>query len=233
MNPIPHKVLLPVIHAQSLTQVLKNCEIAIESKCDGVFVINHETQNGDRELKYNDLISIVDQVAKHFPDLWIGVNCLDLTSAEVFQHLSPAVKGVWVDNGEIDEQVEVQPAAEAILSAKKKSGWDGLYFGGVAFKYQRPVSDSAKAAVIAQHFIDVVTTSGPGTAESASIDKIQGMKQAIEPAPLAIASGITPDNVQDYLPWIDYFLVATGISDDFYNLNREKTSHLAKIVHAF
>ena len=227
------KKLFPVIHGLNLAQALKNCEIAIAAGCDGAFLINHENKEGVRELNFLELLTLHQQVAARFPDFWLGVNLLDLPAAEVFQHLSPQVAGVWVDNGEIDERLEHQLAAENILNAKMASRWDGLYFGGVAFKYQRPVAFSGMAAAIAQNYIDVVTTSGPGTGESASVEKIRSMKEAIAPNPLAIASGITPENVRDYLPWVDYFLVATGISRDFYNLDPVKTARLAEIIHVF
>ena len=54
--------------------------------------------------------------------------------------------------------------------ASAGSGGDAalLYFGGVAFKYQRPVDDLAEATTKASRFIDVVTTSGAGTGHAAS-----------------------------------------------------------------
>lgn len=227
------KALFPVIHAQSLAQVIKNCTIAIEAGCDGAFLINHKNDSGVRDLSFTQLLEFHQIAANEFPDFWLGVNCLDLTAVDVFQHLNPAVKGVWVDNGEIDERLNSQLAAEKIYQAKERSGWNGLYFGGVAFKYQRPVENCALAATIAQTYMDVVTTSGAGTGKAAGVDKIREMKQAIAPKPLAIASGITPKNGTAFLPWVDYFLVATGISTDFYNLDPQKTKQLADLIHAF
>ena len=230
---MPKKYLFPVIHVLNLEQAAENCQVAIDSGCDGAFLINHESETGIREITFFELLIIHQQMANLFPDFWLGVNCLDLPAAEVFQHLSSNVAGVWVDNAEVDERLEHQLAAENILTAKAQSRWSGLYFGGVAFKYQRPVVYSGLAAAIAKNYVDVVTTSGAATGESASVEKIRDMKQAIAPTPLAIASGITAANVPDYLPWVDYFLVATGISRDFYTLDSQKTKQLAQIIHNF
>jgi len=41
----------------------------------------------------------------------------------------------------IRETEDDQPEADAVLAAIRETGWPGLYFGGVAFKYQRPVDD--------------------------------------------------------------------------------------------
>lgn len=108
-----------------------------------------------------------------------------------------------------------------------------MWFGGVAFKYQRPVSDLEAACRIAAQYIDVVTTSGPGTGRAADVEKIQRMKQALGDSPLAIASGITPDNVEDYLPHADYFLVATGISRSFTELDANRVHDLVAVVRAW
>jgi protein-tyrosine-phosphatase len=100
----------------------------------------------------------------------------------------------------------------------------------VAFKYQRRVDDLAAAARTATRYMDVVTTSGPGTGLKAHRDKIAEMKNAIGGFPLGIASGITPENVVDYLDVADCFLVATGISDTFSELNPGRVRELVANV---
>jgi len=78
--------------------------------------------------------------------------------------------------------------------------------------------------------MDVVTTSGPGTGEAASVSKIRAMKAALGDFPLAIASGITPENVGPYLGVADCFLVATGISADFSDFDPLRIRALMQIV---
>lgn len=51
--------------------------------------------------------------------------------------------------------------------------------------------------------------------------------------PIAIASGITPENVVEYLPFVDAYLVSTGISADFYNFDFKKTQELSDIIHEY
>ena len=225
------KFLYPVIHVLNLEQALRNSKIAFDAGCDGVFLINHKLEDGTRPITYTDLLAIHAVVATAFPNWPVGINLLDLPTADVFQHLNPNVKMVWADNGEIDEAATKQPAAQAITQAREKSGWQGTYFGGVAFKYQRPVSDWSRAAAIGANHIDVVTTSGSATGQSAAVEKIKSMKQAIGEKPLALASGITAENVEQFIPWADIFLVATGISKSFYELDIEKVHRLADIVH--
>ena len=205
-------VILPVIHVEDESQALRNVQLAFEAGSDGVFLINHAVSS-------ESLLQIHSVVVEHFPDTWIGVNCLGNQPDDIFRMISEQVSGVWVDNAMIDEVSEQQPAAQGVLDTRKTSNCHALYFGGVAFKYQRHVDDLAKASVRATDFMDVVTTSGPGTGQAAHIDKIRVMKKALNEFPLAIASGITPENIEDYLPYSDCYLVATGISKSFTQLN--------------
>jgi hypothetical protein len=123
-----------------------------------------------------------------------------------------------------------QTSTDIIRDRRKASGWQGLYFGGVAFKYQRPVHDLARAAGLASKYMDVITTSGPGTGQASSRAKIRAMKEALGDFPLAIASGITPANVHDYLDVADCFLVATGISKSFTELDSTLVKRLAHAI---
>ena len=59
------------------------------------------------------------------------------------------------------------------------------------------------------------------------------MKQAIGDFPLAIASGITPENVKDYLEVADCFLVATGISNSFSELSPVRVRELVRNIRLF
>ena len=219
-NIFPERhIVLPVIHVECQEQALRNAKIARDANVDGVFLINHG-------MPYTELLSIHSAVVAEHSDWWIGVNCLDLSPIDVFGCIDDTVKGVWVDNAMIDENAVVQPKAERVLEARKKTGWPGLYFGGVAFKYQRPVDDLERAATKAARYMDVVTTSGPGTGCAALPEKTTVMKRALGDHPLAIASGITPENVGDYLDSADCFLVATGISKSFEELDAERVNAL-------
>lgn len=219
------RVVLPVIHAATVDQVLRNAGIARRAGADGVFLINHAISGAE-------LLTIHAAVREAFPGWWIGVNRLGVGPVNLFQGLPGGVTGVWADNARIQERQDAQPEADLILHARATSGWQGLFFGGVAFKYQRHVDDLQAAARIARNYMDVVTTSGPGTGQPAHVEKIRVMKQALGDFPLAIASGITPENVLDYLPWADCFLVATGISRDIEELDPDRVDILVQKVRS-
>lgn len=199
------QVVLPVIHVENTQQALKNAAIAKNAGADGVFLISM------RGMWSYDLLQIQRVVKKEFPTWWVGVNLLGEYTANIFSKLDENVSGLWADNARINEQTEDQIEAEEINLARESSRWKGLYFGGVAIKYQRQVSDLSLAAKIASRYLDVITTSGPGTGLAADYEKIATIKASVGDFPVAIASGITPENVAIYRDVADCYLVATSL----------------------
>ncbi len=220
-------VVLAVIHVAGQEQTLRNAHLAREAGADGCFLISHGMVTDD------ELIGIHDDVTAAVPGWWVGVNCLSLTVPQVFARVGNRVAGVWVDDALVDETQAGQPAAEGVLEVQRRHGWRGLYFGGVAFKYQRPVKDAGRAAAAAAGYMDVVTTSGPGTGRAAAPEKVRAMKQALGDAPLALASGVSPENVTDYLGCADCFLVSSGVSYTFEDLDPARLRDLVRVVRAW
>jgi predicted TIM-barrel enzyme len=229
--------VLPVIHVRDRDQALENAQIAAEAGADGVFLISHGSHEPlvlarlGREVKRMTYSTMP----------WVGINFLGLEPVDAIEMLPTGIDGLWVDNAGIDEHAENQYIADEIEKVRQQEmalrsfSTRMEYFGGVAFKYQRPVrlgGDLKKAAEIARNYMDVVTTSGEGTGKAADLDKIREMREGLGPdARLGIASGITPENVELYLPYVNDFLVATGINKDFFNFDPNKLRELVKKVH--
>ncbi|MFT5114376.1 MAG: adenine phosphoribosyltransferase [Parasphingorhabdus sp.] len=216
-------VVLPVIHVLDNSQVEKNVAIALQEGAAGVFLINHD-------FSVEEFLPIIRHVRSCFPSLWLGVNFLAVTGKDAFPVLAELkaegcfVDGYWADDACIDESsdAENQTAAQDILDCKSQVGWDGIYFGGTAFKKQRPVkpSEYQRSASIAASFMDVVTTSGQATGSAAEKTKVEDFYNGVGNAALALASGVTPENIDQYAAFADVVLVATGINyaNDFYNI---------------
>lgn len=200
-----NQVVLPVIHVENVKQALWNAETAKKAGADGVFLISM------RGMRSEDLLEIHLEVKKQLPAWWIGVNLLGEPTARAFGKIDNNVSGLWADNAHINEWSKEQIDADSIQSAKEKSEWKGLYFGGVAFKYQRHVDNLALAARIATQYMDVITTSGEGTGSAPGYEKIAAMRASVGNFPIAIASGISPENAANYRDVANCYLVATSL----------------------
>ncbi len=232
----PGPVVTPVIHVLDRAQTLRNAAHAVRQGAPGIFLINHD-------FPVDDFLPILRSVRAACPDLWIGVNFLAQSGRVAFPILGQLaaenceIDAYWADDACMDERMSNQAEAEAIAAIRAASGWRGLYFGGVAFKKQRPVDPSQHehSARIALPFMDVVTTSGVATGHATDLTKIRDFRRGLGSAPLAIASGITPDNAAAYATDVDCFLVATGINapGDFYNIDPARLAALLDLSREF
>ena len=234
-SPIGKVAVFPVIHVLTTEQTVHNVAIAIEEKCSGVFLINHD-------FEVEKFLPIIREVRAQFPDVWMGINFLAVTGKDAFPILAELesngyrIDGYWADDARIDESVGIDEQTEAaeILDVKRICGWDGLYFGGTAFKKQREVkkADFARSAQIAKHWMDVVMTSGSATGIETGTDKARVFRDSLGSSTLGLASGITPENIDNYADLIDTCLVATGINldGDFYNIDRNRLKNLLERV---
>lgn len=220
------KVFLAVVHVEDEAQALRNVSIARNYGAHGVFLINHS-------INYHELYRIYRCVRRAHPTYWIGLNPLDLDPAAALAITPDDVSGLWFDHGGVDVNSD-DPAcvARELQNLRDASSWRGVYFGGVAFKYQPQGGDPATEARLAAPHMDVVTTSGNATKSPPSIAKIASMRAAIGQKPLAIASGMTPENVGVFLDYADCVLVATGVSFSHTEFNPERLRALADIVRA-
>ncbi len=225
------RVLLPVVHPVGQREALASVRVAVEAGCKGVFLI-------DQGMTADQVLALVMVVRREHPALWVGLNLLGRSPAEVLRlgldACAGRLDGIWSDNAGIDgDGAAPAGAAVAFRDARRERAWTGLYFGGVAFKYQRPVAPERLAAVAATAvgYMDVVCTSGPGTGKAAEVGKVAAMRNGMGAAPaLALASGIDEGNVRDYLPYVDAYLVGTGIEHEFGVLDPARVARLQAVL---
>lgn len=131
----------------------------------------------------------------------------------------------WVDGISVQTNA-VRPAGEYTT------------FGGLAFKGQYDPPE-----IVERHLRDyaadphprfVVTTSGPRTGEPPTTQKIDWFRSLMpEDARLAIASGMTVDNLPVFLPLATDFFVGTALEDHNLRVDPDKVRAMVALFHAF
>lgn len=221
------KKFTPVIHVHTLEQTIKNIDICINANVYGVFLINHR-------INFKKFNEIIKSVREKYPNLWIGVNVLGDQdfgeSPSLVLPSLPEIQGYWIDNPRLIEGQETQDLTVSLKDTLKFHHPKALLFGGVAFKYQVQPNNLEEMTSLATNYIDIITTTGDRTGSPADVIKIRRMYKASNGHPMAIASGIDINNVKEYLPLIDWFLVATQISYDHENLNPTLVSQMSEII---
>lgn len=211
--------IIPVIHHLNKLTTHSEIQKAIDCKADGVFLISHH--GGDREL-----LSIAIDAQQNNPTFRFGINML---SSSPLDAVALAAKGgiqmVWGDDVGVDSSglnalgLEIATLHEALQEEVPAITVE--IFAGVAFKYRIYELQPAEAARQAFKAGFIPTTSGIATGMAPDLGKIVAMSNATNGV-LAVASGITPENVAQYAPYLSHILVATGIAIDEYTMDSEK-----------
>lgn len=214
-------LVYPVIHYSTLEKTLANAAIAADAGANGVFLIHHRGQD---EL----LEPAAHECKRRYPALAVGINHLSLSAGESLRrNLAAGLDMTWVDNAGLHTSapLEMSHALRDVLAAHPSH----LFFGAAAFKHQRPERDLEEAARRGIAAGMIPCTSGEATGIAADRQKVVAMSAAAG-GRLAIASGITPENVHEYIPAVSHILVATGISSDFFDFDYERLARLMGVV---
>lgn len=226
---IDMKLVLPVIHHIEKDTTWEQAEIAYKCGADGVFLISH----------YNEDI-VLGPIAKeinsenwknHYGDKFkIGLNLLHTQALDSFDTVvSYGLDALWLDNAGISSG-GVSSLGNSLLQRNKNKSIE--IFASVAFKYQAHEALPGVAAKIAQEHGFIPTTSGSGTGSAPSLEKIALMSKATN-GQLGVASGMTVDNISEFIPYLSHILVATGVSIDEHRFNPKLLKEFVDICHSF
>lgn len=196
--------IIPVIHVEDLEQTCASIDICRSLDINKVFLISHGT------LDYNGLINLAREIKVQYPKLWIGINLLDINANQAISLNLNFIDALWID-GSI-----------SVDDYKLFRKFKGLHFGGLAFKYQRQPDNLEEACKVATITTDVATTSGSGTGQAPTTVKINNIRTHLGTHPMAIASGVSIDNIESYVGIVEYLLVASSITDNNEIINFEK-----------
>lgn len=183
--------IIPVIHMINEKQVSQNVETCLKCNIKKIFIINHV-------VTIEDLKRCAINVKNKHPNLWVGINMLGSPVQESL-NLDINIDALW-----IDETIENDHS--------KQRQFKGMVFGGLAFKYQPQPKDLKESCLNVIKNTDVATTSGEGTGKAANINKIKLIRSFLGNHPMAIASGVSIENIHLYKDIVDYLLVASSIT---------------------
>lgn len=238
--------LIVALHPKSVAHALEGAQIAIENGAHGIAVVTHSID----PMTWFDCI---EKIKERYPYHVAILNILDWESKTIFQVLGwvpkiPIPDGIWTDRAGIPgvDKNAYEYEVNDILKLQETMSRKGLYFGWVAFKHQKILSPEEYPFAVqqAKKYLDIITTSWPATGQSADVEKVKKIKSLAWNHPVGLASGITPDNIHEYLPYTDISIVATGISKDYYdldsgltkdffNLDPTRVAQLAKIIEQY
>lgn len=218
------KNVLPVIHYCDNDNTWMQAEIAYKSGANGVFLISHSAEDS--------LLAPLAQKIKQ--ENWqingvpfkIGLNLLSTAALEAFDTVRDyQLDALWLDYAGVNSS-GLSSLAEKLLVKMKDSPHIDV-FASVAFKYQATEDFPAQAALVAKNNGFIPTTSGTKTGVAPTVEKIRSMSEATGGI-LAVASGMTVENVSQYAPYLSHILVSTGISSSEFEFDENALKELIK-----
>lgn len=212
----------PVIHLCDDVQGTHEAGKAFDAGADGVFFIHHASDDAM-------VVRVASAAKQRYPDWYVGINLLSLGCIPAFEKAIDAnLDAIWADSvGVTSEGLDAR--ANALRALHTVHPFIDI-FAGVAFKYQPHDQNPSKTVYSLSDLGWIPCTSGKATGSAAEIEKVSKLANASSIG-LALASGVTLDNVEEYLPYVSHFFVASSISTDDYTLNFERMSIMAGNIH--
>lgn len=214
--------VFPVIHHLNDQLTLDQAAIAYDAGAHGVFLISHYNQD-------SDLLPLA-YILKRRHKFKVGINFLSNSVLYAAQCASEdCLDMIWGDKCGVSSLGLDETGIKLQEWSKANPTID--VFASVAFKYQKAEPNPALAAVNALQAGFIPTTSGSGTGCAPTTSKIENMSGATNGV-LAIASGMTVENVDAFKPYLSHILVATGVSIDDHNFDAAKLKDFIQKVKA-
>ena len=224
------KIVLPVIHHIDKDTTWEQAEIAYKCGADGIFLISHFNEDLDLPPIAKE-ISQENWKTPSGKEFKLGLNLLNthhLNSFDIVKDYD--LDYLWLDHAGINSSGISESGKILVQKYSQHPKID--IFASVAFKYQATDPNPPLAAQIADSFGFIATTSGAGTGSAPSVDKIQSMNVTAS-GRLAVASGMTVENIKNFIPYLSHILVATGVSIDEHRFNNKKLKQFIDICHNY
>lgn len=225
LKPLPGA---PLYEGMSVDDIAKNAvgkaKLLVENGVDGLVIENF----GDKEFLKKvgpEVVAAMTYCAKEIRntvDVPIGMCVLQ---ADIIASLAicKAVGAKFIRAGYYTEVAVndlgfMEGCAGEALRYRKNLGLDTKIFVDIHVKHsyplmQRPIEDSAEDAV-ERGLADAITITGNRTGGQTNIKDVISVRNAMPDVPLIVGSGVTIDNVDLYLDYVNALIVATSFNVD-------------------
>lgn len=166
-------------------------------------------------------MSLITRRVMHHCNIPIGINVLrnDACSALAIAYCAGAsfIRVNILTGAMVTDSGVIEAAAPKLLPYRKLIGAENVkIFADVMVKHAYPMGVPLKIEDIAKEtyhrgLADGLIISGVATGSSADLKDVEKVKKALPDVPLLIGSGITSENINDYLEIADGAIVATSI----------------------
>ncbi len=137
----------------------------------------------------------------------------------------------------VTDQGLIEGQAAETLRYRQHIGSNARIMADVAVKHAAPLGqfnleDMAKDTAY-RGLADALIVSGAGTGQPAALETVRRVRQAVPDRPLFLGSGVTAENIRQYMPWINGVIVGTSLKKDGQTTQPIDPQRLRNFVDAF
>lgn len=225
LPPLPGAPLYDGMSVKDIAGIgKKKAKLLVDNGVDGLIIENF----GDKEFLKTvppEVVAAMTFAAKEIRDaveVPIGMCVLqaDLIAALA---ISKAVDAEFIRAGyytevAINDLGFMEGCAGEVLRYRKSLDLDTKIFVDVHVKHSyplmlRPIEESAEDAV-ERGLADAITITGRKTGGETDIKDIVRVREALKDVPLIVGSGVSIDNVEQYLDYVNAIIIATSFNVD-------------------
>ncbi len=198
---------------------LADADAAVKGGADLMILINSRCEMPLYER-------VIAAVREKYPDFPMGISALaygpdNLSEgyrlAEKFKAQMVWLETVPKERIEYEDDDGSYKAAEVITpdaATEEHRNYPAAFLtGGVHMKYTRPLDGYSfdEAMKRALGLVDGINITGPATGVLADVKRVRRARELAGAFPLGLASGVSEENIESVLPYIDYAIVGTSL----------------------
>jgi len=231
--------------SQIIEEALKEADIYSKAGIDAIMIENMHDRPYLKESVGHEISTIMSLIAyqiKQRTELPVGIQILAGANKEALAGANTANADFIRAEGYVfahtaDEGI-IEAQSGSLLRYRKQISADHIaIFTDIKKKHSShaitqdiSLQETAKAA---QFFLsDGVIITGNSTGEAPSIAELESIKDILD-IPVILGSGITKENVTDYLPLCDAMIIGSYFKEEGYwenNLSYDRISHFMDVV---
>ncbi|NMC58507.1 MAG: BtpA/SgcQ family protein [Candidatus Methanofastidiosa archaeon] len=247
LPPLPGAPMYTGMSVKKITEkAVSIAKLLVENGVNGLVIENF----GDKEFQKRvgpEVIAALSVISKEVKDVVKVPIGLCVLQADVFAALAISkaidaefIRAAYFTEVAINDLGFMEGCAGEALRYRKYIESKTKIFVDVHVKHsyplmQRPIEESAEDAV-ERGLADAITITGRKTGGETNIKDVIRVREALKDVPLIVGSGVTINNVDQYLDYVNAIIVATSFNFDGTvegELDQERISAFMKKINDY
>ena len=212
---------LPVIYTSDAERALWTVDKVITAGADGVFLVSHG-------VGYQRLLRAAQTARSNHPQLFIGVNCVDLRPQDIICRLPNGIDAVWCN--ETRTSKDCSSALAAIRQARQQTGWTGYFFMDLALNSGREADSASGGPAALLDSVSGLTITANDPADLTP-ERLAAVRRRFSHQVIALAGINSPATLHKLVGQLDCVMASASRDNGLEQLDLDLANRIAATVH--